>query len=515
MLRRLVLIIGLVVVAIGMVAGGFLYWLLAGDGVRLALERQASNWLGVPVHIGVARAQLFPQPGLHLERVDVGDPVRLTLGTVDLSSDGQALLSRRIENASVVVASSRITMPLPFAIPSKASRPGGPAPTAGSAGGTNTTEPIQLVSIRSISLRDIVLNSRGRELTVSAESSLSGSRLVLRSFSARTGGTSLDAQGEVDLRPRVDARLQVKANRLDVDELIALAGAFAPPAGRSGSEAAGPPPRIAARVSAETASAGGFTVRQFATELEADGPRLSLSPLTFQLFGGRYQGALSATLRDTISATLRSKLLDIDVAKLAEFGNSPGTISGTLTGGGTFSGSGPDVATILAAARGDGTASITNGSIRHLDLVRTVILFFGRPAPDAGAASDAFQRLDATFSLANRIVTAQALSLHSDDADVVGSGTLALDSKALSGRADLSLSEALSAQAGRDLARYTREGNRIVLPATIGGTLSAPRISIDAAAAVQRGLRNEIQRRLGDLLDQFKKKSEPPPTPEP
>src|SRR4051795_3208084 len=104
MLRRLALILGITVIAAGMLAGGFLYWLLAGSGVRVALERQASAWLGEPVRIGVARARLFPQPGLHLEQVQVGKPVRLTLGTVDLSSDGQALLSRRIENASVVVA---------------------------------------------------------------------------------------------------------------------------------------------------------------------------------------------------------------------------------------------------------------------------------------------------------------------------------------------------------------------------------------------------------------------------
>ena len=83
---------------------------------------------------------------------------------------------------------------------------------------------------------------------------------------------------------------------------------------------------------------------------------------------------------------------------------------------------------------------------------------------------------------------------------MAGEGTLNLASKALAGRVDISLSEALSAQAGRDLVRYTREGNRVVLPASIGGTLDRPQITIDAAAAVQRGLRNEIQRRLGDLL---------------
>jgi hypothetical protein len=93
--------------------------------------------------------------------------------------------------------------------------------------------------------------------------------------------------------------------------------------------------------------------------------------------------------------------------------------------------------------------------------------------------------------------------MHSPDVDIAGSGTLALGNEALDGALDLSLSEALSAQAGNDLQQYTREGNRIVLPARIGGTLSAPRLTIDAAAALKRGLRNEVERRLKGILDSF------------
>jgi len=86
---------------------------------------------------------------------------------------------------------------------------------------------------------------------------------------------------------------------------------------------------------------------------------------------------------------------------------------------------------------------------------------------------------------------------------VVGSGTLATATKALSGKFDSSLSEALSAQAGNDLQRFTREGNRVVLPANLGGTLDAPRVTIDAAAAVKRGLKNEVGERLKGLLERF------------
>jgi hypothetical protein len=65
------------------------------------------------------------------------------------------------------------------------------------------------------------------------------------------------------------------------------------------------------------------------------------------------------------------------------------------------------------------------------------------------------------------------------------------------------LSEALSGQAGNDLQRFTREGNRVVLPANIAGTLESPRVTIDAAAAVKRGLRNEVEGRLKGFLDRF------------
>jgi hypothetical protein len=62
------------------------------------------------------------------------------------------------------------------------------------------------------------------------------------------------------------------------------------------------------------------------------------------------------------------------------------------------------------------------------------------------------------------------------------------------------LSEALSSQAGTDLLRYTREGNRVLLPATLGGTLESPRLSINAAAALRRGVENEIGEGLKGLF---------------
>ena len=497
-MRKLILFVFGGVVLIVLAAMAAAYWFLSGDGVRRAIEQQASAWLGQPVTVGSASGQILPRAAINLGDIRVGNPARLTLADVQLSTDLRALLNRRIEDATVTIADSRIEMPLPFALPSSDAESTGSSSSSGNA--------VTIGSIRAIALRNIQIVSRGREVRVDAESALAGDKLTLRSFRAESGRTALDAEGEVALAPSVDAKLRVKANRLDVDELLALADAFTPSSSTTSahdSSAAAAPARIAARISAATASAGGVEVSQFATDAEVVGDRVALSPLSFQLFGGQYQGSVNASLGKAISLSLRSRLQNIDVAKLAAFGGSPDTISGTLTGAGTFSGDGADVAAVLANARGMGTASIASGEIRQLNLVRTVVVFFGKPADNAPAATDKFDRIDTSFSLARQVFRADAFSMHSPDVDIVGSGTLTLGNEALDGALDLSLSEALSAQAGNDLQRYTREGNRVVLPARLGGTLSSPRLSIDAEAALKRGLRNEVERRLKGILGGF------------
>lgn len=486
-----VLAAGLIVLAVAAAAA---YWLLARDGFRRSLEAQATSWLGQPVRIGAARAQFFPRPAIQLEAIRVGDPVQLALDDVELAADFRPLLGGRIENADVRVSDSRIEMPLPFSLPR------GPGATAeATAAGAAA---VRIVSIRSIALRDVRLRSRGREVTVSADSSLEGTTLALRRFDAESGRTALSVEGVVSLSPRIDARLQAAATRLDLDELIALADAFTPPASAAAAPR-GSAPRIVAAISAAQATAGALSVAAFTTDLTLDGDSIAFNPLRFEMFGGRYEGSVTARLGSPLSATIESRIADLDVAQLAAFGGTADTITGRLSGDGRFTGSGSALPELWQSARGSGSAEIVDGSIRRLQLVRTVVLFFGRPAPDAAESSDRFNRLDVTFSLDSRRLRAQKFSLQSDDADMLGIGSLNLANDALDGRVDVVLSEALSAQAGTDLYRYTREGNRVVLPAVIGGTLPMPRLTIDAAAAVQRGIRNEVERRLKGLFEEL------------
>ena len=98
------------------------------------------------------------------------------------------------------------------------------------------------------------------------------------------------------------------------------------------------------------------------------------------------------------------------------------------------------------------------------------------------------------------------LSLDSRDVDLAGRGSLRVAGAVADVRANLVLSEDLSAQAGRDLYRYAREGTQVVLPATVSGPLSSPAVSIDLGAAAGRAFRNELEDQARKALERLRKR---------
>ena len=72
-------------------------------------------------------------------------------------------------------------------------------------------------------------------------------------------------------------------------------------------------------------------------------------------------------------------------------------------------------------------------------------------------------------------------------------------------RANVVLSPELTAQAGVDLRRYAQENGRVIVPATVTGTMENPRIRLDIAGAARRALGNEVKRKVKGLLDRFLK----------
>jgi len=431
---------------------------LAGDLVRSTLEQQLSTRLQQPVRIGAASASIFPTASLDLHDVTIGRPASVTVARLQLVTGLRGLFSRRVEEAEVRLVDGQVAWPLPFAI-APAPPPGAPA----------ARPPFTIGSVRRIVFRNVTLVTALPPIVIDVDAALDGDRLSISHAAARSGRTRLEATGAIQSLARLQGHLDLKG------ELV-----FA-----------------------------GYDARDLAARLAISSSGLSLSPLTFAMFGGRFTGRLDADLHGAVpQVRINGDVGGANAAEIVKALGSPGTLSGRLGGRLALAASGSDGPALLRSSHGTIDATVRDGALPHLDLVRSIVLAFGKPSgvPPPGSGST-FSTLGGDFALANETLTSNNLSMTSRDFDLAGRGVLHADSGAVQANADVILSKELTAQSGTDLRRYAQEDGRVVVPVTIGGTLEHPTVFVDIAAASRRALENEIRRRARDFLGGlFKKK---------
>jgi hypothetical protein len=452
----------IVVLLILLLAGAAAVYLVArralgSELLRAQLETQLSARLGRPLRIGTATARVFPGLAVDLGDVAVGQPITLHLARIRVFTGLRALFGDTIDIRRIEVTNGR---------------PGG----------------------------------AGSPVSFDLDASLFGDRLDVASLTVRGPTTAIEARGVLRSIANVDGTFEARAETLDLNELVAMAAAVAPPSTSRQSRAS--PMHLSVKLSAPVLRFGVDRFRDLSTTIDATPGRVVMDALSLKLFGGAFKGRLDADTRAAAPVlVLKGTLADLDVADLLKRTGSAGGITGRLSGPLALTAHGNDGAALLATARGTMTATVRNGSLPHLDMVRAVVLAFGKPAADDTGAGTAFDTLGGTFTLSSGVLRTDDLSLRSRDVDSDGRGVLTLDTGAVTARADVVLSPALTAQAGTDLRRYAQEDGRIVVPATVSGTLDRPSMFIDVAAAARRAFENEVKRRATDFLGGlFKKK---------
>lgn len=253
--------------------------------------------------------------------------------------------------------------------------------------------------------------------------------------------------------------------------------------------------------------AGGVEFTALTTTAHVTERGVDLQPFSLGVFGGRLDGAVKVDAGGSEPAlSVQGKVTGIDMAAVAEYSGEEGAITGRLGGTMSLSGKGADPSVALATATGEGTVAITDGTMPRLHLVREIVLAFGKPAPQQTAGSgEAFSRLGASFRLGGGIVRFTDLSFDSPDVALKGSGTLALAGSTLDVTGRAMLSKELTAQAGRDLVRYTAEDGRVTVPATVSGSVSDPRVRVNVGDLAKRALTNEATSQLKKQTDSLLK----------
>jgi uncharacterized protein involved in outer membrane biogenesis len=504
-------VIGLVVVVLVASLWLTVRSLLGGDRIRAAIEAQATAAIGRPVTIQTARPHLFPRVGLALTGITIGTAKEVTVERATLTTGLRAIFRRRVEDARVVIERSQIDVRWALALLAAFADSGTPAaPTASSMAFT-------IDSISALALRDVVLVAGNRTLRVDMDSSLTdGDRLVITRMDGQSDISDFRSSGELTSIEKRTGKFSIDAATLDLDGLLTFLVA-ATPAGARQPAAPGsskPPPvahvplHVDIGVRARQGRALGATFTKLATTGLMRGGDVSLEDLDVGLFGGRHTGGVA--FRSGAASgryEWRGAFENLDVPQLVTFAGATGSMTGKLAGTVSLAAAGVDPQQAIQRARGTARITITDGQIPGLDIVRSVVLAFGKPSGERPPGSgEAFDRVAATLAVNGPVIITNDLAFASRDFDMTGQGTLSLASQAIDFRTDIVLSPELSAQAGRDLYRLAREGERIVLPARITGTVASPTVVVDVQAALQRALRNRAEDELKSLFDRFRKK---------
>jgi uncharacterized protein involved in outer membrane biogenesis len=502
--------------------------LLSPEMLRSTIEAQAAAALERPVHIGAARAQVFPSPRITLSGVSIGGPQALTAEQIIVGAGLKALFQRRVEGAVVRVRNGRIALDAaaassasggaaPAARPAPHAQPTAPKPSGSggtSAAASSPTGGFTIASVSEIKFENVVVSGGGKELRLDMDGSLSGDALDVRRLVAKSGQTELTAKGALTSIERVDGAFDVSSPFVDADEVLAILAALFPPdlsaRGTAGLANADPEGfqvgHITGTAVVEKAKALGYQVSKLTAALDLQGTILKADKLAFDLYGGHYDSTLALDLASN-KTTLdhHGRLVGANVAQLAALFGHAGLATGTLGMSMQVRGTGRDFAAAAAGVNGTAGVTLTKGSLKGLDVVRQTFQLLGTaPPPNAG---DRFDSLTAQLALAGGAMSADNLVLHAPDFDLTGKARVSRGG-ALSGEAQMTLSDALSKEAqsrNRDLKLLFEDG-RITVPATLSGTLQQPSVMPDLESALKRAARNKVKSEFQKGLERLFKR---------
>jgi uncharacterized protein involved in outer membrane biogenesis len=519
--RKLIVAAVVVVIVLGIGAALALRALLDPQMLAHTIESQATAWLERPVHIGAARAHVFPTPRITLTTVGVDGPQALTADEVIVGAGLKALFQRRVEDAVVRVRNGRITLNAAAptsesVVPHGASAPVPAARAPGGSGGGFT-----IASVGEIRFENVTVTGGGRTLRVDFEGALNGDALDVRSLSASSGQTSIEGKGTVTSLQRLDGTFDFTSRLLDVEDVLALLTALVPPA--PSTHTAHPRDEdakgfgfghIVAKVKVDKARALGYQIDGLTTSIDLQGSTLTANPLRFELYGGRYDSTLVLDLSaDRTVLDHKATVTGANVATLAQLLGHPGAATGSLNVTMRVRGVGKDLGAAAQAVQGTADVNLLKGTLQGLDVVRQTFVVLGTAAPPN--AGKAFDSLAARLTLAGGTMTANDVVMHAPDFDLRGHARVA-PNNALGGQAQLTLSDALSKEAqsrNKDLKLMFEDG-RIALPVALSGTLLQPSVTPDMgsllARAAQNKMKAEINKATGkagsDLLNKLFKK---------
>jgi uncharacterized protein involved in outer membrane biogenesis len=330
----------------------------------------------------------------------------------------------------------------------------------------------------------------------------------------------MEMSGAIDSLSPFKGRLEARATEVNFDRVLAFFSDFtasAAPAGAtapaSAPQAGSLPGSLVVDLTLGRATTGALTLDDVRTTVTVSRQDMTLTPLAFGVFNGRYEGTMQLTVGEATRFQWQGRVSGIDTGAVMRFAGTPNTITGTLAGTVALQGAGLEMEKALRTSRGTARVDIANGSIAGLALVRTTVLAAsGRggyatsartavTSPGNSVEAERFSRLGASLVLADGVIRTNDFAMQSTDVHLTGAGALAPATMTTEVQGQVRLSPELSKQAGTDLYRYAQQDGRVTLPVTVSGPLAGLSVRIDLSQAASRAIQNRANEELNKAIE--------------
>jgi len=320
------------------------------------------------------------------------------------------------------------------------------------------------------------------------------------------GGQKLTVNGRYSDGPSLNA--EVTGDRLDLDRLLPQGAAGGGDTPTADQPAAGPievPPivkqlRLDAGLELGELRTGRLQLTDVTGQLTGRNGVFRVSPLQASMLGGRIAADASVDLTaDPPRLELKPRMEQVGLANLAE------TLGGALPieGAGNLrldiSASGLDAQSLLRSLDGSGSLNVSGGALRGVDLPKLfrqdMSLANLRNLAGSFSGKTSFQQLDSSFSIQDGVVNTPDLNIRSELLDLSGSGQLNLAARNLDTDLKLKLKGALLERLSPDLKELTGG----VLPLSLSGPVTSPKVGFDVAGLVEGRVRGEVEKQTDKL----------------
>ena len=232
-----------------------------------------------------------------------------------------------------------------------------------------------------------------------------------------------------------------------------------------------------------------------------------------KLYGGSYQGVSQVDLtRSEPSYSLDARVAGLNLGPaLDDLTPAKSTLLGVIDTDMRLSGRGVTWEVVKNTLSGDGHVKITEAQLTHFDLLSKLVPLLhnigglvGFTLP-SGWEQGSWRTIEGDWRLQQGKFLTDRLRLRREGVEALLSGYVGLD-QALEYTGTLFLPAKVTGRRGVPLILRQDDAGRLMLPFTVQGTVSAPRISVDEKALrgrAQEELVDTVRKRLGDKIDEL------------